>query len=219
MLPATLSVVVVGHMNPAIHHPAWYLAGGSLKPEESEAIAVRGGVVIVPQFARFETERWRIECSPDRWQISTLSGTAAAEVIEIACSTFERLCETPISAFGLNYDHSGLLVPGTAPFERLMSTLTLESYAVRQVAFGRAMDPISSSGVTLRRQLNAILEVKAEAPAVLHSNVHHDIELAQSGYFDLPPPLRTAYTDATSVTNALAVAVLAGEEAQNAHNA
>lgn len=214
-----LSVVLVGSMNPSIHHPAWYVFGKSLSAEESNDISRRGGVVIVPQFTRFETERWRIECYPDRWQISTLSSTATAEVIEIACDTFERLRETPISAFGLNYDHSGVLLAGTGPFERLMSTLKLEPYAVRQLAFGRVMDPISISGTTLRRQLNVILEVKAGAPAVLHSNVHHDIELAQSGYFDLPPLLRTAYKDATSVTNALADAVLAGSEAQNAHNA
>ncbi|MDQ3776202.1 MAG: hypothetical protein M3461_18525 [Pseudomonadota bacterium] len=209
----------MGSMNPAIHHPAWYLAGGSLTPEQSEAISVRGGVVIVPQFARFETDRWRVECLPDRWTIFTLLNDAVDNVVDIACSTFERLRETPISAFGLNYDHSGVLRGGTAPFERLMSTLNLEFYGVRQVAFARAMDPISFRGVTLRRQLNVVLEVKAEAPAVLHSNVHHDIELAQSGYFDLSPPLRTAYADATFVTNALADTLLVGEEAQNAHNA
>lgn len=214
MLPAALTVVVVGHMNPAIHHPAWYLAGGSLKPEESEAVAVRGGVVIVPQFARFETARWRVECFPDRWTISTLVSAAPDEVIEVTCKTFERLCETPVSAFGLNYDRSGVLLAGAAPFEQLMSALKLESYVVNQLAFARFLHPMVTGAVTLRRQLNVVLGVTPEANGVLRLNVHHDIEVG--GKFDLSSPLRAAYSDATGITGALAASILTQEQVQNA---
>jgi hypothetical protein len=80
------------------------------------------------------------------------------------------------------------------------------------------MDPISLNGVTLHRQLKVNLEVKTDAPVVLHSNVHHDIKADQHGYFDLSSLLRIAYRDATSVTEVLADAILALEEAHNAHN-
>ena len=95
-----------------------------------------------------------------------------------------------------------------------MSALKVESYVVNQLAFARILDPIATGAVTLRRQLNVVLGVTPEGKGVLRSNVHHDIEVG--GKFDLSSPLRTAYSDATGITGALADAILTQEEVQNA---
>src|SRR5262245_34493563 len=89
-------------MNPAIHHPAWYLATSIIdKPEFEESL--RNLVVVTPQFAQFVSKGFSVFCLPDRWQISceTAEGT---RIVVIATATFDRLGDTPVSAYGVNHD-------------------------------------------------------------------------------------------------------------------
>lgn len=96
------SVVLVGAMNPAIHHPKWYELIGMFSADEAQN-ALRGGtLVVVPQLVQFKAAGLDIQCTPNRWQISTADQQQRNRIINIAATTFERLGETPVSAYGLN---------------------------------------------------------------------------------------------------------------------
>ena len=96
------SVVVVGAMNPAIHHPQWYEVVGMLTAAEAQD-ALRGdALVVVPQLAQFQAAALQIQCTPARWQVNTADTEQRGRIIDLAATTFERLGETPISAYGLN---------------------------------------------------------------------------------------------------------------------
>lgn len=95
------SIVVVGRMNPSIHHPLWYEIIGGLSEAE---VACATGVVLTPEFSRFETSGLEIVCLAGRWQVKTSKDELASRVVEVAKSVFDRLADTPIDLFALNYD-------------------------------------------------------------------------------------------------------------------
>ena len=96
------SVVVVGAMNPVIHHPAWYHAMSIITQSELEE-SLRKPVVVIPQFAQFASDSFSIVCLPDRWQVSC--DTADGErIVALAKATFEKLYHTPVTAYGVNHN-------------------------------------------------------------------------------------------------------------------
>ena len=101
--PAELfSIVIVGNMNPRIHHPHWYQAAGIFSAEETAA-AVQSPVICTPDFATFQASGLGILCSAERWEIQTADRNNFSRVMAIAGRTFDTLRHTPVSAFGLNF--------------------------------------------------------------------------------------------------------------------
>jgi len=108
-------IVVVGAMNPAIHHPAWYAATEILSKEESEKAIQSGVTVISPQIARFNVGSISIICEPLRWQIQTEQERDLSRAVELAEKTFQKLFHTPVSAFGFNFLHHRVVsIPNVA---------------------------------------------------------------------------------------------------------
>ena len=67
--PAELySIVIVGSMNPRIHHPAWYEAVKILSAEEASAASL---VACTPMASQFQLPGLNIICLQDRWEIQT----------------------------------------------------------------------------------------------------------------------------------------------------
>lgn len=108
-------IIVVGAMNPAIHHPAWYAATEILSKEESEK-AIQSGIIIAsPQVAQFKVGSMSITCDPVRWQIQTEQESDVSRAVELAEQTFNKLFHTPVSAFGFNFLHHRVVgVPNVA---------------------------------------------------------------------------------------------------------
>ncbi len=99
------SIVVVGAMNPAIHHHSWYLLTEILTPEEAETASKGGALLCTAQVAQFAFGPLTITCEPNRWQIITEDQGALSRAVEIAEKTFRVLNHTPVSAFGFNFMH------------------------------------------------------------------------------------------------------------------
>ena len=96
------SIVVVGQMNPAIHHPSWYQSMKLLDKQEFDS-AVSGPMLLMPQISQFAAPEFSIVCLPDRWEIQTRRLEAMDRILAAASSVFEILDHTPVSAFGFNF--------------------------------------------------------------------------------------------------------------------
>lgn len=96
------TIVVVGHMNPAIHHPGWYQSVGLFSEAEAKtAVGMLSGVS--SELAQFRLDEIELLCLLDRWQLSA-PAKCGERVLDLAAQTFKRLSETPVRAFGIN-DH------------------------------------------------------------------------------------------------------------------
>src|SRR5579864_7302597 len=100
--PELYSIVVLGAMNPRLHYPLWYQVTGSMTKEEANAARESPGFFVAPEFAQFETPQFIVTCIADRWEIKARSVAAQPKVLEIACRVFEKLGETPVTAYGFN---------------------------------------------------------------------------------------------------------------------
>lgn len=99
------SIVVLGAMNPRIHHPAWYELTGMLSAEQvNEAITSNDFLVSQP-ISQFRTPTFGIVCQEGRWEIQTSMDEVRSQMLDIASTVFDKyLSHTPISAFGFNFN-------------------------------------------------------------------------------------------------------------------
>lgn len=101
----SVSIVVVGEMNPAIHHPSWYRRVGICDATSEEKALDDKATVCSPAGSQFSTSDFHITCLPDRWVVKTVADDAADRILEVALRTFlEKLPETPLTAYGFNFD-------------------------------------------------------------------------------------------------------------------
>ncbi|MGD0680375.1 MAG: hypothetical protein ABSC94_33800 [Polyangiaceae bacterium] len=98
------SVVVLGAMNPAIHHPLWYEHVGLLTAQERALALASPDLQITPAFSQFSLPRLTINCMQARWAAQTAEEGAFDRVVEIAKAAMDRLDDTPVSVIGINFD-------------------------------------------------------------------------------------------------------------------
>ncbi|MCO6458298.1 MAG: hypothetical protein J5I93_23575 [Pirellulaceae bacterium] len=103
------SIVVIGGMNPTIHHPSWYRLVELLSDDEVEAITTGAEpVVVTPQFSRFAGPDFELICRQDRWEIQTKNELWQQRSCAIAGQVFDHLLKhTMVSALGLNFHFTG----------------------------------------------------------------------------------------------------------------
>jgi hypothetical protein len=100
------SIVVVGAMNPSIHHPAWYQLMHILSEDESKRTLESGTILAVTQqISQFSSDAFTVVCEPGRWQVQTRDEAQLHRLREIAEKTFEILYHTQVSAFGFNFTY------------------------------------------------------------------------------------------------------------------
>jgi hypothetical protein len=207
------TIVVAGNLNPAIHHPAWYKAIGVLSDEElSGALAgalqkagdgkipiigslgtmSEGEPICSPLFAQFTVGRMRLICIPQNWTIATYDQALISRIVEITIAVFEALPQTPVSAYGLNFN-----------FHRKTGTKNIGARMAQivdatQFPFLKELNGSRSArvGYTIdqgARVLNISLEPSVRSPDTIFAslNAHHPIP-AETGfrYFDLTPLLK-----------------------------
>lgn len=98
------SVVVLGAMNPRIHHPFWYELIKVISEDERKA-SLALPVIVTPAAAQFSWMGFTIICTADRWEMRSREEKDLQRVVETAATIFDRLNDTPVTAFGINCDH------------------------------------------------------------------------------------------------------------------
>lgn len=91
--------MLVGSFNPTIFHPEWFLRQNLLPQTEVEAAKIS---VIVPQVCDFQTERFHIQVTTERFLALSNAVTNPATLKDLVLGTFFVLEHTPGRALGLN---------------------------------------------------------------------------------------------------------------------
>ncbi|MDX9971392.1 MAG: hypothetical protein RBU21_00235 [FCB group bacterium] len=112
VLNTLFSLVVVGHMNPPIHHPTWYRVAGLISEADEATALALPDTICTSQTSQFNLASINIQCHLNRWQAQSNEATAEKKILDLAADLFDdRLPHTPVTAFGFNF-HSD--VEGTA---------------------------------------------------------------------------------------------------------
>jgi hypothetical protein len=100
------SVVILGSMNPRIHHPKWYQLAGIFTEADVESAIKTYPVVCTPSFSQFCVDGLVIKCLPERWDITTQKAADVDRIREIAEKIFDDLLpHTPVNIIALNFDY------------------------------------------------------------------------------------------------------------------
>ncbi len=94
------SIVLVGSFNPAIFQPQWFARQELLPQKEIDAAEIK---VIVPQISQFETERFVVQVTTDRFIVSSKPNANPAPLRDLVQGAFFILEHTPVKAMGLNH--------------------------------------------------------------------------------------------------------------------
>jgi len=193
---AYTSIVVLGAMNPPIHHPAWYASAGIFSEEEA-AEALKRQVMCQQTVAECSTEQFRIICIPDRWQIETTSEASVARITEIADKTFTKLNETPVSAYGFNHNYD-------LPTE-LENVGHFIATCVISAGVGPAELKADSATVTVKQlghecDFNIVVSPSkiSNRHVQIKHNAHYITPATEDGYFDLGSFIRKGIENAAA---------------------
>jgi hypothetical protein len=93
------TVVLLGNFNPKIFQPEWFARQQLISSEEADTADVK---IIVPQICHFETNRFGIQVTTDRFTAVSPPSTSPAPLRDLVQGTFFVLEHTPITAMGLN---------------------------------------------------------------------------------------------------------------------
>jgi hypothetical protein len=97
------SIVLTGSFNPAIFQPQWFVRQNLLP--EAEAETAKNLVLLAQQAAQvcdFETERFRIQVTTDRFMVMSKAAANPIPIRDLLLGTFFILEHTPATAVGLN---------------------------------------------------------------------------------------------------------------------
>ena len=176
-------------MNPAIHHPAWYLATSIITQSEFEE-SLRNPVVVSTPAAQFATDGFSVVCLPDRWQISC-STADGRHILALAKATFDKLYHTPITAYGVNHDFHA---ETTKQIPSTLATL------VRQTGLPFPPNEVASAAITYTAEASdctfkTVISASPRGPHFLQiqNNAHFVIPQDAIRHFDLGPLLDDAF--------------------------
>jgi hypothetical protein len=93
------AIVLTGSFNPAIFQPAWFAQQNLLPQTEADTAEVKA---IIPQFCHFETGRFHIQVTNDRFAAIAKPDANPAPLKDLVLGTFYILEHTPLTALGLN---------------------------------------------------------------------------------------------------------------------
>ncbi|MEE9391782.1 MAG: hypothetical protein V3W41_04670 [Planctomycetota bacterium] len=197
------TIVVKGHMNPRIHHPLWYQVTGILAEDQVQtSLVANAKLLMMPQLTQFATPGLHVQCMPDQWLATSSPNTGSESVLALACGTFERLADTPVTAFGLNVTTATDVDPArlaaiTEDFARLpfQAPISGTQPEPEQVVFSYKLPPLKlAEDEHVSRRFRVTVTVKSDpSPALsVAINVHHDIHVTTRRNFDLARMLTAA---------------------------
>lgn len=183
------SIVVLGAMNPAIHHPAWYHLMSIISQAEFDE-SLHKQVIVSPPTAQFTSKGFSVACLPDRWQVSCEEADAE-RIVALAKATFDKLYHTPVTAYGVNHDFHTETAMQIAP--ALMKI-------VRRTALPFPPDETGTAEITYAAEGNGcrFTTVISASPRgaqylSIRNNAHFVIPQTNVEQFDLGPLLDDAF--------------------------
>jgi len=93
------NVVLIGSFNPKIFQPEWFLRQNLLPESEAEEADIK---VIHPEVCQFETERFVIQVTSERFIAASKASTNPEPLRDLVLGAFFILEHTPVTAMGLN---------------------------------------------------------------------------------------------------------------------
>lgn len=94
------TIVFLGLFNPKIFQPEWFARQGLLPQAEVDASTIK---IMVPQVCHFETERFEVLITTERFIALSKPNTNSAPLRDLVVGTFFVLEHTPLTAMGLNH--------------------------------------------------------------------------------------------------------------------
>lgn len=102
--PYDFSIVVLGAMNPRLHHPIWYKQQRLIDDAELNQSLTKE-MICLAEASQFTAAGMYISCNLDRWDIRTTDLALRPRILEIARTIFDTsLPETPSGLFAFNND-------------------------------------------------------------------------------------------------------------------
>jgi hypothetical protein len=199
------SVVVLGRMNPGIHHPYLYESENLLSEQERKA-ALEKDFVFLPQLTQFRTGPFQLFCDPSSWQLTTSDVAQSRRVLEMSSLLFDKiLSHTPVNAVGLNF-HVHRLTGLSNVGEYLGDQLARLDLKLPQdqgcSGQFRYTCPIEGAQLRMDMQPSALgdqlvhLAFNAHIPFVRERPEHFDIGKFASDVYDRVQPIIDARVDA-----------------------
>lgn len=162
------SITVLGHMNPMIHHPLWYLQSGLISEPESKEAIDSPNTYTLPPMSQFQTHALAIVCLANRWEVQTKTASNLGRIRRLAERLFDEILpHTPVSHYGFNFNFVRVT-------ERAEVGLVLASRVAR-ASIGLSEADATTAEITLRRALGdhsvstAISQVAGNAVAVANN--------------------------------------------------
>jgi len=190
------SIVVLGGMNPRVHHPFFYQSLGILNEAQVKTAVEAATTMCMPQIAQLDIEDMRIICLPDRWQIASPNEVRAARLLEIAGGVMTALDHTPTGAIGFNFDFvraSGR--QDTEPhFSGLARSLRLGLGDAKEEDASASFSYVARDTEPEAKRVASVHVAPVADPAdhvLVKNNFNYQITL--TGKFDLGPVLRARY--------------------------
>ncbi len=104
--PHLVSIVVVGGMNPRLHHPAWYQAIGAIDSDEMDEAVAFDQTVVTPQASQLQFSGITVVCVPERWEVRSSIASNKLRMHGLMLKVFDdNLHHTPVSAVGFNFHY------------------------------------------------------------------------------------------------------------------
>lgn len=183
------SIVILGRMNPAIHHPTWYQYLQLLDQEECDSALAGPSLISSPPVSQFVAPAFTIVCTLDRWQIQTSRFDFMDRMLATASTVFEVLTHTPIGAFGFNFHaHKDVRVSNAGHI--LGAALTKLPLGLESPE-----DVVGEISVVATEKGHKTIVSVAPSPLGTNTvwirfNSHYDIIAAEGVHFDLKPLLQ-----------------------------
>lgn len=176
------SVVLTGSFNPAIFQPQWFVRQNLLPPEEGEKAEIK---VITPQICQFETERFIIQVTMDRFAALSKPDANPAPLRDLVAGTFFTLEHTPLKSLGLNRDmHFSL--PSEAAWNQVGDTLVPKEVWT-EILPGR----VGMRSLLLQGEIPGFVDPKQEATRLTvrvepSARVKFGVYIQTNEHFDAP---------------------------------
>jgi hypothetical protein len=181
------TIVVLGAMNPRIHHPYWYHHVGIITKEQAEEALSSPGTFGISGIAQVQIPSLSltIVCHEQKWEIRTDKSENLEPLKKITWKVFdELLMHTPVVALATNFIFTrSTRCPDVSKFlaDRALS-----------MGIGLAGDAASDASVTLRRTFadHKAMVVVQGSPAgkesvIVLSNYEYPVGAERVGFFSL----------------------------------
>jgi len=199
------SILIAGSMNPAIHHPRWYLATNLLSESEvveaeshskedsaSEDEVGPSALWCTENFSQFTAGIFRVVCLQQNWSIMTTNRAAFDRARDICAGVFQTLHHTPVSAYGFNFAFHR--ETGSENVGRSLAAIA-EKLPLGMVS-ERGSNDFASFHYHSRRngdELVVVVEPSIRASTKLFVGVNTTHQIKVQGLFDLGPMLLQSF--------------------------